>query len=685
MAKNGDYKVHKVFIKEAEFEVLILEIPKEEIEDKLTYLAREKGNISRNFYEDFVIAICVANINQLLYHLNQQGSDLPDLLKVREEVVNNILKFNSNFDPEGLVINSNYVVKVDKKGLSKKDYRKLMDNKNWDAPFYDNDAMPDVGHVSDILDADVSEKGKDGKKDKKKKVDSKDIDELTFEVVQKWWKRIGQYVSIKKFSPKDADTILKQRFFHNRTSFSTFVVSACVQDFEELFSLLDNLGIPNRVAPPLLMHEIYELCKSVNDFLTFENAQRLTDKDRGGEPEEDVPTGMKRKRTSSSNMKQYMNNKKQKKSFKELPKEDLLGLADAMKVFLIGQDKAVDGLTEAIQRASVGLKDPNKPIGSFLFAGRTGIGKTLATKVLADEMIKDRNNLITIDCSEYSADHEYSKLIGAPSGYVGHEAGGFLTNHMHKNPFSVVVFDEVEKASKKVHELLLQVMEEGRLTDGKGKTVSFKDAVVIMTSNVGVTEVDSIKKKIGFGDVATLTEEKKEAALDEALKKKFKPEFLNRLDSIIHFNTLKKTDYMRIIDIELYKLNDNLQTNDTEYKHINLNFDKRLRTFIYKNGIDEEFGARPLKRCIETKVATPLAVHLLREEVANVDAVKVSIKKSEAVFSLKYKKEDAAFYLTNGGKKALEFSNDVIFTPDSDGPITKDGCDDCGDCDCGDK
>jgi ATP-dependent Clp protease ATP-binding subunit ClpC len=303
-------------------------------------------------------------------------------------------------------------------------------------------------------------------------------------------------------------------------------------------------------------------------------------------------------------------------------------------MFVIGQDDAVNQIAEAVQRASVGLKDPNKPIGSFLFAGRTGIGKTLTTKVLADELIKDRNNLVTIDCSEYSADHEYSKLIGAPSGYVGHEQGGILTNAVGNNPFSVVVFDEIEKASTKVHEILLQILEEGRLTDGRGNKISFKDTIIIMTSNIGVSEVDDVKKTIGFGDVAKLTDEKKTKAIDKAIKKKFKPEFINRIDSTVHFRSLSKNDYMRIIDIELYKLNDNLKNNDTEFKNLTLDFDKKVKAFIYKHGIDEDFGARPLKRCIEREIATSLAARLLRGDIETSATVGVTVRRAKVDFDV---------------------------------------------------
>jgi len=324
-----------------------------------------------------------------------------------------------------------------------------------------------------------------------------------------------------------------------------------------------------------------------------------------------------------------------------------------MKVFLIGQDKAVNDLTEAIQRASVGLKDPYRPIGSFLFAGQTGIGKTFATKVLADELIKGRDNMITIDCSEYSSDHEYAKLIGAPAGYIGHDSGGILTNAILGNPFTVVVFDEVEKASSKVHELLLQILEEGRLTDGKGNTVSFKDAVIVLTSNVGVREVGDIGKTIGFGDVAKITDDKKDSAISRALKDKFKPEFLNRLDNIIYFKSLVKKDYMRIIDIELYKLNDNLKNNDTDYKDVELKFDDKIKEFIYKEGIDEQYGARPLKRTIEKVIATPLAQKLLSEDITNVN-IYVGLNKKKVTFKVEEKIDDVPFYMSNQYKETEE-------------------------------
>jgi ATP-dependent Clp protease ATP-binding subunit ClpA len=628
---SENYKVHKSWIKEAEFEILVLEVPKVEIEDKLAYLARDKGNITRSFYEDFVIATCVANINQLLFHIKQQSNLPPNLMQVREEVMKQVLEINPLLEPDNLVINRNSVIKLKSITGLKDDERFLTENKHWNVSYYDEvvDPVEDIPNMPKEL--------HDDKKNKKGlPSEMKNIEDLAFGISKQWWKRINRYVEVKKYNEQDVESILSRRFFHNRSSFQTYIVSVCVVDSEDLFIMLDNMGLPNRVAPPILMHEVYELCKDANPFLTYENAQDLTDK-LEDEGEDDVPKNQKPQapnRMASHARQQNTKKKKPKKTFKDVHKEDLLKLADTMKVFVIGQDAAVDQIVEAVQRASVGLKDPVKPIGSFLFAGRTGVGKTLTTKVLADELIKDRNNLVTIDCSEYSADHEYAKLIGSPSGYVGHEQGGILTNAIIEDPFSVVVFDEIEKASHKVHELMLQILEEGRLTDGKGQKVSFKDTVIIMTSNIGVSEVDDVKKTIGFGDVGKLTEDKKTKAIDGAIKKKFKPEFLNRIDSVVHFRSLTKVDYTRIIDIELYKLNENLRTNDTEFKDLELEFDKKIKAHIFKHGIDEDFGARPLKRCIEKEISTPLAVRLLRGDISINATVLVTMRNAKVDFNI---------------------------------------------------
>lgn len=647
---KDEYKIHKKSLEEVDFTILIIDYPEEDIEDKLTYLAKEKGSINKNYFEDFVIAHATANINQLLSHINNLLLNPPDLMRVRSEILGAIYEVNPLFNPEKLIINNNHVVKIRRAKRIKNTEKPLTSLKNWDSSYYEGKTF------------EGSDKPRPTKKKPLDSKKSKDPSTLPYKESKQWWRRINQYIKIKKFDSEEAENILKNRYFHNRTSFATFIVSVCVIDFEELFNMLDTMGVPKKVAPPVLIHELYELCRTVNEFLTFDNAQTLAEADPnsvGDVYESPSIGGHPKTHTAGQSMKDYASKRKGRTAFKEVPKEDLLKLSDNMKVFIVGQDAAVDKLAEAVQRASIGLKEPAKPIGSFLFAGRTGVGKTLATKVLADELIKGKDNMVTIDCSEFSADHEYAKLIGSPAGYIGHEQGGMLTNAVSKNPFSVVVFDEIEKASHKVHELLLQVLEEGRLTDGKGNTVSFKDAIIIMTSNVGVQEIDEIKKTVGFGDVSKITDDKKDKAIEDALKKKFKPEFLNRIDDTVFFKNLTKKDYMRIIDIELYKLVDNLKNNDTEYKDLVLKFEKPVRNLIYKEGIDEKYGARPLKRCIEKLISTPLAKELLSSQTDPTSVVNINTARGKIIFNIVDKVDTPPFYMTDEYKDGKE--DEAIF------------------------
>ena len=641
MTDPVNYDVHEIYCDLIDFTLLILEIPLKDVEDKLVFFAKDEGLISKILLEDFLLATCVANINQILYKLNSSelGSDF-DFKQLRTRIVEAILSKNPVLNYDNIVINKHNVLKL--KHLyadSGEEFFPITENDLWN---FDPTQLP----IIDSVDNEELLEGFSTKDEKEFGDNNVQENEQPPVTKDKWWKRIGRYVSIKVFNESDLATILKGRFFHSSVSFNTFVVTLCVEDFEALFQLLENMGIPARVSPPLLMKELYDLCHSCNPFLTYEKAQELANKDKKQEDCGGECGSNKKTLSSNSTMGQFASKvDKKKKVFADVPPEDLLNLSTNMKVSLIGQDKAVNSLTEAIQRASVGLKDPAKPIGSFLFAGSTGCGKSLASKILANELIRDKDNLIIIDCSEYAADHEYSKLIGAPNGYQGYENGGLLTNAVIENPFSVVVFDEIEKASSKIYQLLLQVLEEGRLTDNKGVKVSFKDTVIILTSNIGVENVASISKTIGFGDVAEITEEKKEKAIEKALKQKFKPEFLNRLDEIIYFNDLSKEDYFKIIDLELFKLNSNLQANKTKYKDIELVFDKKVCQFIYDNGITKEYGARPLKRAIEKYISTPLAIQLLKGVTDYNTIVNVSTSKGSVVFKFVKKPSKSPRYL----------------------------------------
>lgn len=472
------------------------------------------------------------------------------------------------------------------------------------------------------------------------------VSELKYTYVKKWWNRLSKYVEIKQFREEDAEHILRSADFTSRSVFNSHIVSIGVKNVRDLFEFLDSIGISAKVSPPILMHELYDLCRQANPFLSFEEALKWTDNFTNKEKPDD-----KKKKKASHSMSDYAKDSKQKKKFKDIPKKELLTLSDRINEQLIGQEEAIDSLVEAIQRAGVGLRDPEKPIGSFLFAGSTGCGKTKTCKVLAKELTKDKDSLVIVDCSEYSADHEYAKLIGSPNGYVGFEQGGYLTNAVQKNPFSIVVFDEVEKASYKVHELLLQVLDEGRLTDGKGNQVSFKDTIVILTSNIGASEVDDIKKTVGFGDVATITDKKKDLEIAKAIKKKFKPEFINRIDSIVYFKKLTKKDYMKIIDLELEKLNSYLRNSESEYKDSVLIFDVKAKALVYREGINEAYGARPLKRCIEKLISTPLAIKMLKDDISSTSKIKVSAYKNTALFDIFDAQAEPPFYLIEPPKE----------------------------------
>lgn len=628
---NEDYKAKKVMIEDINFEVVILEIPDDEINDKLTLLTFLSGNITQSDYKDFIVMNFIVNTSQLAYHLNKSDALISDYELVRTKISEAVYGCNPSLHPENIVLNKNHVARV--KGTA--DGTPLTKNKYWNIKKEPLTSKPSDSNGSN----DTSNRIKCNNRGEKV-----DVFDLPYDIKHVWWHRINNYIKVKQFSDKNAETILEDKYFHDRSSFNNFIVTLALVDREELFSLLDNLSIPSRVAPQILFSELSELCVQTNPKLSYNNVKR-TDEE---EVEEDSHNCDKKK--ASSTMSGYAKKEKaaQKKKFRDVEKEVLLNLASNMKMSVIGQDRAVDDVVSAILRSSIGLKDPDRPIGSFIFAGRTGCGKSLSAKVLANELIKDKNNLVTIDCSEFSADHEYAKLIGAAPGYIGYDQGGVLTNAISNNPFSVVLFDEVEKASTKVHELLLQILDEGRLTDGKGNIVKFNDTIIIMTSNVGVSEIDAVKSTVGFGDVAVLTESKKTSAIDKALKKKFKPEFLNRVDSIVHFRELDKSDYMKIIDIELHRLNENLSNNDTKYKNMRIVFDNKIKKFVYDEGVDKNYGARPIRRCIEKNISTPLAKMILSEDVDPTAVVNVSVLRNKPRFDIADQNDDQACMETAG-------------------------------------
>lgn len=303
----------------------------------------------------------------------------------------------------------------------------------------------------------------------------------------------------------------------------------------------------------------------------------------------------------------------------------LLGMKDDLLSKVIGQDKAIATLVKAIQRSRVGLKDPNKPIGTFMFLGPTGVGKTHLAKELAKLMFGSADALIRIDMSEYMEKFTVSRLVGAPPGYVGYEEGGQLTEKVRRKPYSIVLLDEIEKAHPDVFNILLQVMDEGRLTDSYGRTVDFKNTIVIMTSNIGTRQLKEFGKGIGFAaQVRTDDKEYSRSVITKALNKSFAPEFINRLDEIITFDQLDLDALTRIIDIELKVLYSRVE--NIGYKLV---IDEDAKKFVATKGYDVQFGARPLKRAIQNNLEDGISELILGSEMAAGDTIKVSYDKEK--------------------------------------------------------
>ena len=301
---------------------------------------------------------------------------------------------------------------------------------------------------------------------------------------------------------------------------------------------------------------------------------------------------------------------------------------------IIGQKEAVARVADAVKRSRAGISDPDKPIGSFIFLGPSGVGKTELTKALADFMFDDEKALIRIDMSEYMERHAISKMIGSPPGYVGHEEGGVLTETVRHRPYSVLLFDEIEKAHPEVFNILLQMLDNGRLTDAKGRTVNFKNTVIIMTSNIGAEHIDNMTR-MGFSavndDEGSQYELAKEKVL-EKLKESFRPEFLNRLDEIIIFNILSPDAVGEIVRLQVDIVRERLLAKD-----INLNVSADVLTYLGKEGYNPQYGARPLKRLIQNKILTPVASMMISEGVMEGGTVSVDMKDGTLTLSVRKK------------------------------------------------
>ena len=292
-------------------------------------------------------------------------------------------------------------------------------------------------------------------------------------------------------------------------------------------------------------------------------------------------------------------------------RDKLLNLEDNMKKRVIGQDEAIHTVAEAIIRARAGIKDPNRPIGSFMFLGPTGVGKTEVAKTLAYELFDDEHHIVRIDMSEYMESHSVSRLVGAPPGYVGYDEGGQLTEAVRRNPYSIVLFDEIEKAHKDVFNILLQILDDGRITDSQGRTVDFKNTIIIMTSNLG-------------SEYILTKDPNKEELINTLLRQTFKPEFLNRIDEIITFNSLSKDSVYTILDNIIKNIE--LRLSD---KLIKINLTDNAKKHIIDASYDESFGARPIKRYVSKNIETLIANNIIKDKIKFNSTITIDVSNNE--------------------------------------------------------
>jgi ATP-dependent Clp protease ATP-binding subunit ClpC len=424
-------------------------------------------------------------------------------------------------------------------------------------------------------------------------------------VILKYCEIIDEFIKIRVFSDEDITEVLQVKSVPNKRAYQQLVVNACVQNYvQDVVPLFKKF---NRVYKPEAIEELlYQLCVEVNPHLEIHQVSLPYSE---GEAELDKLQFFTD--PSVRNTKEF--------------RQKIFDLEANLSRHIIGQEEAVGAVSRAVKKAAIGLKDPRKPIGVFLLVGATGTGKTELAKVVARQVFSSIGKMVRVDCSEYALPHEYAKLIGAPPGYIGHNEGGYLTEAMKEKKACVVLFDEIEKAHQKVHNLLLQLMDEGFLTDSKGTVVPFNKSIIFLTSNVGVEEIESIKNRMGFDYHRRQAPSKREAreCITESMKATFRPEFINRLDDVIIFNNLNVKDCVQIARLQLKEVSSYLSNSAT----IQLAFSPRVEYFIARAGYSPEYGARELRRLIRQKIENPLSERIISGEFGTEDEVMVTIKR----------------------------------------------------------
>ncbi|MBF0544542.1 MAG: ATP-dependent Clp protease ATP-binding subunit [Candidatus Riflebacteria bacterium] len=427
-------------------------------------------------------------------------------------------------------------------------------------------------------------------------------------IKMKFCESLDRFVAIRSFTPEQKQQLFKNMKITDKKSYKRLIINASVVNYLDEIAPLVFQNNEYPLLGEIIEQELYNLCVKVNPTLDIKEVTIQVDEATASGSS--IPMiGTDASAEAKSRNQKFME------------------IENHIKKRIIGQDEAVVVVSQAIKKAKVGLKNPKRPVGSFIFVGQTGVGKTELAKALCEFLTGNETDLVRIDCSEFAMSHEYSKLIGAPPGYIGHNEGGYLTESVKNKPNGVVIFDEIEKAHEKVHNLLLQLLDEGILTDSKGETVPFRECCVILTTNIGVSEITTEETKPGFrpsglsdndgaGKLENLTHEQKAKITRKTLEKKFPPEFLNRIDEIVVFRALTKGDNLKILDILIAEVASRIQN-----LSMKIDFTPELRNFLVDQGTDLKYGARPLRRTIHRYIENPLAESILKGEFNKGDII----------------------------------------------------------------
>ena len=647
-----DYRTVK--LDEFELEVEVGVVPVSATSDFLSTLS-VSNTLAKSDYEEFLLSTLIKNFTQLASDMMSMPDD-QDRKVLRFSLLEFIYKFNSKLKPDRVVIHNNSLMHfMDSVKTGGPSEPTLTMNPGWL-----ESASVDVKVNTGALKSLVNEMWDDVKKDSSKS--------YILELVQ----ILGTELPILDVSsiPFDLQAFIVD-YLYKKCDGNLYLaksdkrmwigyVIAFVTPFRwvgPLVQIFNEGGFVSAFTENVLYSQIYLSVLKVNPELDFDHIDWSMFEDPSGQ-DEAADSGVRRAagRTPLTRARRSSREEAEaeKPKFKDVPYEKVITLADEVKKDIIGQDKAVDSICESIAVARVGLRGDKKPIGTFLFAGKTGVGKTELAKVLAEHLTN--NEPIRIDCSEYQQAHEISKIFGAPPGYIGFEDDGRNPQHgappttvaskLRERPFSIVLFDEIEKADPAINNVLLQIMDEGHVTSGRGEKVSFNNSVVILTSNVGTAEAEEAcqANRLGFGDddrdMCSLSED----MIKEAIKERFKPEFRNRLSETIIFNSLTEDTCRGIADVLLAKTRENLE----KAQHVTMTWDDSVRDFILSEGFSEEFGAREMERVIRRHIELPLAKYILdtvyrdskSEKFEPGSVLELSMKKGELSFKIKKDAKD---------------------------------------------